>query len=123
MQPTDLMRYLERVRGAVGIPVSTCDPWHVWHQVSRAGAARGLHLRAPAAYWEGQDSDVALKVALDNYEMNPEGLPAQAHRDRRNRLALERRPHPVRQGHEGERGLVPAPVSSRSRASAASTTT
>jgi exo-beta-1,3-glucanase (GH17 family) len=64
LSPTELYGYLDRLRAALPVPVSTAEPWHVW-------------LRQPALvdhvdfitvhllpYWEGLPVDMAVDYAL-----------------------------------------------------------
>ena len=69
IEPTELMRYIERVRGSVGIPVSTCDPWHVWLKYPELAQHVDFICVHLLPYWEGQPSDIALKLALERYDL------------------------------------------------------
>ncbi|NCO58361.1 MAG: glycosyltransferase [Deltaproteobacteria bacterium] len=59
-----LIPYLERVRQAVAIPVSTAEPWHVWLK-HRALADHvdfiAVHM---LPYWEGIDLEVAVDYVV-----------------------------------------------------------
>jgi exo-beta-1,3-glucanase (GH17 family) len=69
LEPTELMRYIERVRGSVSIPVSTCDPWHIWLKYPELVKHVDFICVHLLPYWEGLPSDVALKLALERYDL------------------------------------------------------
>ncbi len=65
--PQELYAYLDRLRSALTVPVSTAEPWHVW--LSQPELARHVdfitvHL---LPYWEGVPVDVALDEAMRRY--------------------------------------------------------
>jgi exo-beta-1,3-glucanase (GH17 family)/cellulose synthase/poly-beta-1,6-N-acetylglucosamine synthase-like glycosyltransferase len=58
--------YLDRVRAALGVPVSTAEPWHVWIKNPELGHHvdyLGIHL---LPYWEGIGVDAAVDVVIQN---------------------------------------------------------
>lgn len=57
----DLIFLIKRAKEAAGKPVSTAEPWHVWHDHPELAAAVdfiGLHI---LPYWEGVPVDEAVK--------------------------------------------------------------
>jgi len=59
-----LIAYLERVRAALGIPVSTAEPWHVWldhRSLADHVDYIAVHM---LPYWEGVDLDVAVEYVV-----------------------------------------------------------
>jgi exo-beta-1,3-glucanase (GH17 family) len=60
----ELEGYLDRARGALGQPVSTAEPWHVWlahPELARHVDFIGVHL---LPYWEGVRVDQAVDYSL-----------------------------------------------------------
>ena len=64
----ELITYLDRVRRALDIPVSTAEPWHVWEAHSELGNHVdfiGAHM---LPYWEGVDLEIAVDHVADKVE-------------------------------------------------------
>jgi len=58
--------YLDRVREALDVPVSTAEPWHVWFKNQELGAHVdfiGAHM---LPYWEGIHLDRAVDYVIDH---------------------------------------------------------
>ncbi len=61
LTPEELAGYLDRVRKAVKVPVSTGEPWHVWlkhPELARHADFVGAHF---LPYWEGVELDAAVE--------------------------------------------------------------
>ena len=64
VDPERLTGYLERVRAALGVPVSTAEPWHVWLK-HRSLADHVDYLAVHMLpYWEGVDLDAAVEYVV-----------------------------------------------------------
>jgi len=64
LSPAELHGYLDRVRAAVRVPVSTAEPWHVWlrqPELVRRVDFITVHL---LPYWEGVPVEAAVDEAL-----------------------------------------------------------
>jgi len=60
-----LIQYLDEVRAAVRVPVSTAEPWHVWikhPEVAEHVDFIGTHM---LPYWEGISVDTAVDYVVD----------------------------------------------------------
>ncbi|HET7757299.1 MAG TPA: glycosyltransferase, partial [Steroidobacteraceae bacterium] len=60
----ELERYLDRARAAIGQPVSTAEPWHVWlahPELAQHVDFIGVHL---LPYWEGVPVDAAVEYSF-----------------------------------------------------------
>jgi len=67
LTPQQLHAYLDRVRAAVDVPVSTAEPWHVWlrqPELARHVDFITIHL---LPYWEGVPVEAAVDEALRRY--------------------------------------------------------
>jgi len=69
MEPEELMQYIERVRGSVGIPVSAAEPWHVWLKYPELANHVDFICVHLLPYWEGVPSDYALTLSLERYDL------------------------------------------------------
>jgi exo-beta-1,3-glucanase (GH17 family)/cellulose synthase/poly-beta-1,6-N-acetylglucosamine synthase-like glycosyltransferase len=64
LSPAELHAYLDRVRAAVRVPVSTAEPWHVWlrqPELARHVDFITVHL---LPYWEGVPVEAAVDETL-----------------------------------------------------------
>ena len=67
LKPAELYAYLDRLRSALKIPVSTAEPWHVWlAQPALADHVDFITVHL-LPYWEGLPVDTALDYALQRY--------------------------------------------------------
>ncbi|MFZ5562625.1 MAG: glycosyltransferase, partial [Thermodesulfobacteriota bacterium] len=69
LTPEEMISYLDRVRHAVKVPVSTAEPWHVWEKYPELGNHVdfiGAHM---LPYWEGVDLDIAVDHVVGNFEL------------------------------------------------------
>lgn len=75
LSPAQLADYLRRVRAAVGVPVSTAEPWHVWlkhPELAQEVDFITIHL---LPYWEGIHEDRAVTWALDSLRRVQQAFP------------------------------------------------
>lgn len=63
-----MIGYLDQVRSAVDVPVSTAEPWHVW--LSHPELAEHVDFIAVhlLPYWEGVPAHMAVEYALTRFE-------------------------------------------------------
>ena len=67
LKPAELYAYLDRLRSALKIPVSTAEPWHVWlAQPALADHVDFITVHL-LPYWEGLPVDTCLDYALQRY--------------------------------------------------------
>ena len=67
LSPAELMAYLDRLRAALPVPVSTAEPWHIWlHQPELAAHVDFITVHL-LPYWEGVPMEAALDEALLRY--------------------------------------------------------
>jgi exo-beta-1,3-glucanase (GH17 family)/cellulose synthase/poly-beta-1,6-N-acetylglucosamine synthase-like glycosyltransferase len=71
----DLEKYLDRARDAIGQPVGTAEPWHVW--LSHPDLAThvdfiGVHL---LPYWEGVPVETAVGYSLEQFHRLQKAFP------------------------------------------------
>jgi exo-beta-1,3-glucanase (GH17 family)/cellulose synthase/poly-beta-1,6-N-acetylglucosamine synthase-like glycosyltransferase len=71
----DLEKYLDRARDAIGQPVGTAEPWHVW--LSHPELAQhvdfiGVHL---LPYWEGVPVETAVGYSLEQFHRLQKAFP------------------------------------------------
>lgn len=64
LTPDELAGYLDRVRAAVQVPVSTGEPWHVWLKHPQLAAHTGFVGAHFLPYWEGVELDVAVEQVV-----------------------------------------------------------
>jgi exo-beta-1,3-glucanase (GH17 family)/cellulose synthase/poly-beta-1,6-N-acetylglucosamine synthase-like glycosyltransferase len=65
--PTEqLLGYLDRVRAAVQVPVSTAEPWHVWLKHPRLAEHVDYLAVHMLPYWEGIHVDVAVDYIVNH---------------------------------------------------------
>jgi hypothetical protein len=115
LAPSELYGYLDRLRAALPVPVSTAEPWHVW-------------LRQPALvdhvdfitvhllpYWEGLPVEHGGRLRAATPERGAPAISGQAGGDRRNRLAEPRRPRGGGRGDAGRAGRLRACLSRTGR--------
>jgi exo-beta-1,3-glucanase (GH17 family)/cellulose synthase/poly-beta-1,6-N-acetylglucosamine synthase-like glycosyltransferase len=71
----ELEKYLDRARTAIGPPVSTAEPWHVWlahPELAQHVDFIGVHL---LPYWEGIAVDRAVDYSLAQYKRLQQAFP------------------------------------------------
>ena len=68
--------YLDRARDAIGQPVGTAEPWHVWlahPELAEHVDFIGVHL---LPYWEGVPVDAAVEYSLSQYHRLQKAFPS-----------------------------------------------
>ncbi|WP_284153312.1 glycosyltransferase family 2 protein [Desulfofustis limnaeus] len=63
-----LQAYLDRVRDALDIPVSTAEPWHIWDTNRELADHVDFVATHILPYWEGIHVDRAVDYVIDRYE-------------------------------------------------------
>jgi exo-beta-1,3-glucanase (GH17 family)/cellulose synthase/poly-beta-1,6-N-acetylglucosamine synthase-like glycosyltransferase len=61
----ELAGYLDRARKALGVPVSTAEPWHVWLRHPELADHVDYLAVHMLPYWEGIDVDLAVTYIVD----------------------------------------------------------
>lgn len=61
-----LAGYLERVREALDVPVSTAEPWHVWYKNQEIALHVDFIATHMLPYWEGIHLDRAVDYVIDH---------------------------------------------------------
>jgi exo-beta-1,3-glucanase (GH17 family)/cellulose synthase/poly-beta-1,6-N-acetylglucosamine synthase-like glycosyltransferase len=61
-----LMEYLDRVREALDVPVSTAEPWHVWFKNQQLAEHVDFIATHMLPYWEGVHLDRAVDYVIDH---------------------------------------------------------
>ena len=67
MKPAELHAYLDRLRAALQVPVSTAEPWHVWLKQPELAEHVDFITVHLLPYWEGLPVDRAVDYALERY--------------------------------------------------------
>ena len=65
LNPAQLARYLQRVRAAAGVPVSTAEPWHVWIKHPELAEQVDFITVHLLPYWEGVGIDTAVEESFE----------------------------------------------------------
>jgi cellulose synthase/poly-beta-1,6-N-acetylglucosamine synthase-like glycosyltransferase len=71
----ELERYLDRARDAIGQPVGTAEPWHVWLEhpdLAKHCDFIGVHL---LPYWEGVPVDIAVDYSIEQFHRIQKAFP------------------------------------------------
>ncbi|MEA3180719.1 MAG: hypothetical protein QOI59_4242 [Gammaproteobacteria bacterium] len=71
----ELERYLDRARDAIGQPVGTAEPWHVWLEhpdLAQHCDFIGVHL---LPYWEGVPVDIAVDYSINQFHRIQKAFP------------------------------------------------
>jgi exo-beta-1,3-glucanase (GH17 family)/cellulose synthase/poly-beta-1,6-N-acetylglucosamine synthase-like glycosyltransferase len=71
----ELERYLDRARNAIGQPVGTAEPWHVWLEhpdLAQHCDFIGVHL---LPYWEGVPVDIAVDYSINQFHRIQKAFP------------------------------------------------
>ena len=71
----ELEGYLDRARAAIGQPVGTAEPWHVWLEhpdLAEHCDFIGVHL---LPYWEGVSVETAVDFSLEQYHRLQKAFP------------------------------------------------
>jgi exo-beta-1,3-glucanase (GH17 family)/cellulose synthase/poly-beta-1,6-N-acetylglucosamine synthase-like glycosyltransferase len=64
----DMIGYLDRVRKALWVPVSTAEPWHVWKKYPELAEHVDYLAVHMLPYWEGVDLDEAVDYVADKID-------------------------------------------------------
>jgi exo-beta-1,3-glucanase (GH17 family)/cellulose synthase/poly-beta-1,6-N-acetylglucosamine synthase-like glycosyltransferase len=72
----ELAVYLERVRQAVQVPVSTAEPWHVWFKNPELADSVDFIATHMLPYWEGVDLERAVDYVVDHVNLLQATFPA-----------------------------------------------
>lgn len=64
-----LSGYLERVREALDVPVSTAEPWHVWFKNQELASHVDFIATHMLPYWEGVHLDRAVDYVIDHVNL------------------------------------------------------
>ena len=75
MKPAELHAYLDRLRAALQVPVSTAEPWHVWLKQPELADHVDFITVHLLPYWEGLPVDRAVDYALERYAEVRERFP------------------------------------------------
>jgi exo-beta-1,3-glucanase (GH17 family)/cellulose synthase/poly-beta-1,6-N-acetylglucosamine synthase-like glycosyltransferase len=70
-----LAEYLDRVRAALDVPVSTAEPWHIWMKnplLTEHVDFIGTHM---LPYWEGIDLERAVDFVIEHMDMLENAFP------------------------------------------------
>ncbi len=70
-----VMAYLDRVRKALDVPVSTAEPWHIWikhPELVEHVDFIGTHM---LPYWEGIDVDLAVDFVIEHVDILKTAFP------------------------------------------------
>jgi len=70
-----LGKYLDRVREAVDVPVSTAEPWHVWIKDRDLVSHVDFIATHMLPYWEGVHLDLAVDYIVDHITMLENAFP------------------------------------------------
>jgi exo-beta-1,3-glucanase (GH17 family)/cellulose synthase/poly-beta-1,6-N-acetylglucosamine synthase-like glycosyltransferase len=68
LAPAELYAYLDRLRSALPVPVSTAEPWHIWLRQPELAAHVDFITVHLLPYWEGVPLEAALDETLRRYE-------------------------------------------------------
>jgi exo-beta-1,3-glucanase (GH17 family)/cellulose synthase/poly-beta-1,6-N-acetylglucosamine synthase-like glycosyltransferase len=69
--------YLQRVRAAIDVPVSTAEPWHVWLKHPELAASVDYIAIHVLPYWEKVEIDQAVPWVLERYRQITAAFPGQ----------------------------------------------
>jgi exo-beta-1,3-glucanase (GH17 family) len=65
VEPEQLMGYLDRVRAAVKVPVTTAEQWHMWEKYPELGKHVDLIAAHVLPYWELIPREDAIQFVID----------------------------------------------------------
>ena len=65
VEPEELMGYLDRVRAAVKVPVTTAEQWHIWDKYPELGKHVDLIAAHVLPYWEFIPMEDSTQFVLD----------------------------------------------------------
>jgi hypothetical protein len=131
LTPEQMMAYLDRVRAALHQPVSIAEPDYIWLQYPELADHVDFITIHLFPFWNGvtgvqcrpkQRQGDAVGQALGAYQRSST-LPEQAHRGRRDRLAVQRRPPRARLSVDLQRSDLRPRMAERGQESKISTTT
>jgi exo-beta-1,3-glucanase (GH17 family)/cellulose synthase/poly-beta-1,6-N-acetylglucosamine synthase-like glycosyltransferase len=75
LTPAQLIGYLDAARARLDIPVSTAEPWHVWHRYPQLVEHVDFITVHLLPYWEGLNRRAALRDVLRRYDELAERFP------------------------------------------------
>jgi exo-beta-1,3-glucanase (GH17 family)/cellulose synthase/poly-beta-1,6-N-acetylglucosamine synthase-like glycosyltransferase len=67
LEPGELYGYLDRLRAALAVPVSTAEPWHVWLRQPALAEHVDFITVHLLPYWEGMPVETAVDYALQRF--------------------------------------------------------
>ena len=67
LEPGELYGYLDRLRAALAVPVSTAEPWHVWLRQPALAEHVDFITVHLLPYWEGLPVETAVDYALQRF--------------------------------------------------------
>jgi exo-beta-1,3-glucanase (GH17 family)/cellulose synthase/poly-beta-1,6-N-acetylglucosamine synthase-like glycosyltransferase len=75
MTAEQLAGYLDRVRAAVDVPVSTAEPWHIWIKHPELAGHVDFIATHMLPYWEGVHLDLAVDYVVEHVTMLEKAFP------------------------------------------------
>ncbi|MGD8588395.1 MAG: glycosyltransferase [Chromatiales bacterium] len=73
--PKQLIEYLDKVRKALGVPVSTAEPWHIWLKYPNLADHVDYLAIHMLPYWEGVPLDKAVDYIVERVNQLKERFP------------------------------------------------
>jgi len=67
LEPGELYGYLDRLRAALAVPLSTAEPWHVWLRQPALAEHVDFITVHLLPYWEGMPVETAVDYALQRF--------------------------------------------------------
>lgn len=68
LTPAELAGYLARARGALAVPVSTAEPWHVWLKHPELARHTDFVAAHVLPYWEGIGLEAAIRYVEERHD-------------------------------------------------------
>lgn len=78
LTPAQIIPYLDRVRRALKVPVSTAEPWHIWLKYPELANHVDYIVVHLLPYWEGVPRRAAVADTLERYEQLQRRFPDKA---------------------------------------------
>jgi len=75
LEVSELIRYIERVKDRVAVPVSTAEPWHVWIKHPELAEHVDFISIHVLPYWERVSVDTAAAWVVERYEQVRRAFP------------------------------------------------
>jgi exo-beta-1,3-glucanase (GH17 family)/cellulose synthase/poly-beta-1,6-N-acetylglucosamine synthase-like glycosyltransferase len=75
LPPKQLIKYLDKVRKALGVPVSTAEPWHIWLKYPNLVDHVDYLAVHMLPYWEGVPIDKSVDYIVDRFNQLKERFP------------------------------------------------